>query len=396
MRKRLLNLSLLSFLPFVFALGNSPYIKRVFEYAPAPGQFVNTLPKYDIDDTPASMALKAENAIADNNLGMVSLGGYGGSVVVGFDHIIANVANETDFKVLGNAFWASANPNPNASARGGSCEPGIVMVSVDVNKNGLPDDEWYELAGSEYKNPATIKNYEIKYYKPDEHKVPTPDRDYAFLNDTTYIRWTTNGYGNGYVLKNTFHAQSYWPQWIVGDSLKIKGTKLANNYMDESGNGSYYVQYSYSWGYADNAPNTDAMSNMDISWAVDKNGIPVILDGIDFIKVYTGVNQYCGWLGETSTEIMGITDLHPDAPILTKVNPENVPPVLIYTSGENLFVTGIDQVKNVDVCNAVGLQMLRINGLTTESIGISSLPKGVYMIKVSIDTGSYTQKIIKR
>ena len=29
---------------------------------------------------------------------------------------------------------------------GGSAEPGIVFVSKDVNGNGEPDDEWYELA----------------------------------------------------------------------------------------------------------------------------------------------------------------------------------------------------------------------------------------------------------
>ena len=48
------------------------------------------------------------------------------------------------------------------------------MVSVDVNGNGLPDDEWYELAGSEYQKPSTIKNYEITYYRPDEAKTPVP------------------------------------------------------------------------------------------------------------------------------------------------------------------------------------------------------------------------------
>ena len=30
---------------------------------------------------------------------------------------------------------------------GGNSEPGIVLVSKDMNGNGLPDDEWYELAG---------------------------------------------------------------------------------------------------------------------------------------------------------------------------------------------------------------------------------------------------------
>lgn len=288
----------------------SPYIARVLEYLPAPGQFVNKMPVYDIGDNAATMVQKAGAAIAQNKQGMVSLGGYGGYIVVGFDHTIINVPDSADFKILGNAFWAASNPNPDAPLRGGSCEPGIVMVSADVNKNGLPDDEWYELAGSEYHKTATTKNYRITYYKPDEDKVRTPDNSYPYLNDTTYVKWTTNGYGNGYLYRNTFHNQSYWPQWISGNELQFTGTRLANNYIDESGNGTYFVQYAYNWGYADNAPNNDVMSNFRIEWAVDKNGQPVHLPGIDFIKVYTGVNQYAGWLGETSTEIMGINDLH--------------------------------------------------------------------------------------
>jgi len=34
---------------------------------------------------------------------------------------------------------------------------------------------------------------------------------------------------------------------------------------------------------------------------------------IDFIKVYNCMNQYLGWLGETSTEVAGGIDYHPDA-----------------------------------------------------------------------------------
>ena len=82
------------------------------------------------------------------------------------------------------------------------------------------------------------------------------------------------------------------------------------NAKDESGIGKYWVLYAYPWGYADNGLNKEDTSNFKIEWAVDKQGNPVHLPGVDFIKIYTGVNQYCGWLGETSTEVMGINDLH--------------------------------------------------------------------------------------
>lgn len=368
-------------------MNNSPYITRVFEYSPAPGQFINTLPKWDADDTPDSLALKAQKSIANNNRTMISLGGYGGYVVIGFDHTIVNMPDSCDFKVLGNAFWAASNPNPGASKRGGSCEPGIVMVSVDANKNGLPDDEWFELAGSEYNSQSTIKNYKITYYKPSADKIATPDNKNKYLTDTTYVRWETNGYGDGYLYKNSFHNQSYWPQWL-GDSIVFEGTKLDNNYVDESGVGTYYVQYSYPWGYADNAPNADPMSNMDIAWAVDKEGNKVNLSGIDFIKIYTGVNQYCGWLGETSTEVMGVTDLHPDAQITTGVDllQKDELVILIGNPVRNNLIVGSAITQFVQIYNISGQILLntQINE-GTNHIDCSALPKGVYLLKSTTD-----------
>jgi uncharacterized protein YjdB len=303
---------LVSLLGAVCMSAQSPYIHKVYDFRPAPGQFVNVLPEYEPGDTKEDMIRKVEEYIAGehHNEGMISLGGYGGYIVFGFDHLVENKPGKYDFKIWANAFYANANPNQGASREGGSCEPGIVMVSYDANDNGIPDDEWYELAGSEYRKPQTIRNYRITYYKPDENKEKTPDYSYPYLNDTTYVRWTTNGHGDGYLYRNTFHNQSYYPQWIADETLTFEGTKLANNYVDESGQGKYYVQYAYHWGYADNHPNNDHRSGFNVEWAVDAAGNSVQLPGIHFIKVYTGVNQYCGWLGETSTEIVGAEDLH--------------------------------------------------------------------------------------
>ena len=57
------------------------------------------------------------------------------------------------------------------------------------------------------------------------------------------------------------------------------------------------------YGYVDNSPSVDDNSAIDIDWAVDREGNPVELPGVDFIKVYNGVNQENGWLGECSTEV---------------------------------------------------------------------------------------------
>ena len=362
----------------------SPYINKVYEYRPAPGQFINELPEYEAGDTPNDLRLKAEECIADNERILVSLGGYGGYIIFGFDHLVENIPGEYDFKILGNAFYANSNPNPDAPREGGSCEPGIVMVSYDANGNGKPDDEWYELAGSEYNKPETIHNYQITYYKPDENKERTPDMSYPFLNDTTYIRWTTNGYGDGYLYRNTFHNQPYYPQWINEDELVFEGTKLADNYVDESGNGSYYVQYAYDWGYADNRPNTDYRSNFNIEWAVNSNGEPVQLPGINFVKVYTGVNQYCGWLGETSTEIMGAQDLH----LLPDDNNTSIKNViqessmkLVRNPVQDQLIIASKTIREVIIYNLNGQQMMNVRlGEGINYISCEQLPKGIYIL----------------
>lgn len=289
----------------------SPYISKVFEYKPAPGQFINKIPKYEEGDTEKDMIRKAEESISGTNKVLVSLGSFGGYITFGFDHTVMNVKGEIDFKIDGNAFASAYNPNPNA-AEGGSSEPGIVMVAFDKNQNGKPDqDEWYELAGSEYYKEETIKQYEVSYFAPDSTKPPTPDPKNSFLTDTSYIAWESNQGTRGFVYKNHFHNQSYYPLWISEQKMTFKGTKLKNNAVDEAGDGSYYVQYFYDYGYADNKPN-EIDIGFNIEWAVDKNGKNIHLPGADFIRVYTGLLQYCGWLGETSTEIAGARDLHID------------------------------------------------------------------------------------
>lgn len=281
----------------------SPYISEVIEYNPAPGQFINEMPQYEDGDTNADMVRKAKECIGGQNNVMISLGAYGGYVTFRFDHTVMNLPGY-DFLITGNAFYELNNPEK----KGGSAEPGIVFVSYDENCNGIADDKWYELAGSEYYKPETLHGYSITYYRPDIDKKPSPD---GFLTDATYIPWIDSLGKTGYVAKNSFHTQDYYPKWYSGESVSFCGTRLAQNAEDTSGIGRYYVLYSYDWGYVDNHPNEyEELNSFDISWAVDEDGNHVNLPAIDYVRVMTGINQYCGWIGETSTEISGARDLH--------------------------------------------------------------------------------------
>ena len=279
----------------------SPYISRVVDYCPAPGQFVNTMPEYEEGDTYAIMLRKAEEAIAGTQRSLITLGGWGGYVIFAFDHSVVNRPHQSDFLIEGNAFYSSS------SNRNGSSEPGIVMVSMDRNQNGLPDDPFYELAGSEHADPATMHQYELSYYRtPDDH-IPTPDTKNA-LSDTAYIRWQNNRSEQGYMHKNTFHTQAYFPLWLSDTIVSFTGTRLPDNAIDQNGK---WVLLPYEYGYVDSHPN-DSISrcSFDIDWAVNAEGQPAQLPCIDFVRIYTGVQQQCGWIGEISTEISHARDLH--------------------------------------------------------------------------------------
>ena len=268
----------------------SAFANKVFEYIPAPGQFINTTTSAYEDGFSAKQVLeRATEKLKKKSV--ISLGGFGGTITVGFHQSIRNSKGEYDFRILGNA---SYNQNTGTGALGGSAEPGIVLVSKDENGNGLPDDEWYELAGSEYGKDTETRNYEITYYRPQPANGD--------------VRWTDNQGGEGFVYRNSYHQQdSYYPNWIEEDEITFRGTRLKDNAINEGGT---WVGYCYPWGYADNHPNRSEFSQFKIDWAVDQNGNHVELDKIDFVKIYTAVNQNVGWMGEISTEVMTVEDLH--------------------------------------------------------------------------------------
>ncbi len=284
----------------------TPYITKVLDYLPAPGQYVNTMPSYEEGDTQAAMNEKVLERIGNNAQGMITLGGYGGYVVVGFDHTIENREGLCDFRVLANAY-------------SGSSEAGIIMVSVDSNANGTADDQWYEIAGSAHADPSQESWYQtavdsgndVNFYLFDfsiSYTAPTdePSAD----GYSTYIPWVDNKGGSGYIAKNGYNTQCYFPAWSEQSALTFTGSRLPQNAIDESGTGASFVLQSFAYGYADNAANSDDASCIDISWAVDSTGSSVELAGVDFIKIYNGVNQQNGWIGESSTEVVGVSDLH--------------------------------------------------------------------------------------
>ena len=171
----------------------------------------------------------------------------------------------------------------------------------DENRNGQPDDTWYELAGSESGKTETIQNYAVTYYRPTAPKMG--------------VRWSDNRGGSGEInyIESQHSQDYYYPLWIEADSYTLTGTCLvARNEL--SADGLNWTLSAYYWGYADNYSSEDYVAsehanNFDISNAVNADGEKVELDYINFVKVQCAVNGQSGQLGEISTEVCALKSL---------------------------------------------------------------------------------------
>lgn len=280
--------------------GSSSEVK-VLEYVPAPGQFIGdtqTGGMTGMELTHESACRWAAGRLAKG--AYVSLGGFGGYIILALNHSIACGDSGYDFSITGNAFLNDQ------SSTGGSNEPGIVYVMQDVNGNGLPDDEWYELLGSETDSPDTRRDYAVTYFRP--------------AGTGMNVQWTDNYGGSGSIdYLADFHKQPYYyPAWIPATSYTLRGTCLKSKTEQDPATG-YWNNNPFGWGYADNmgsdlvdssaADGEGRPVGFRISNAVYPDGTPVKLLYADFIKIQTGVNSKAGWLGEVSTEILGLSDL---------------------------------------------------------------------------------------
>lgn len=250
---------------------SSAYIAEIIEYKPAPGQYIN--------DTYGT--LEEAQKLINSKSAIISLGAWGGYVIFSFDHTIENRENEKDFVVYGNAMSSLS-------------EPGIVQVSFDTNGNGLPDDTWYELAGSAHTAEETLSNYEVTYTNPNEYAD---------------VPWADNQENSGEVLVNTYHTQNYYPLFIEEqEQVSFTGTRVYPTINE----GNFVSIDPLEWGYVDNYDEDYATyggNAMELDWAVDAEMNSVSLKGIDFVKVYTAAQGNAGLLGEISTEIKGAADL---------------------------------------------------------------------------------------
>lgn len=299
-------------------LHKNPYPTRIVEFMPAPGQFVNSAEAFNYPGAQMLLGVDADgNTVEPDPAAMISLGGFGGYIVFGFDQPVTNDPRHpygVDFTIVGNSFepWE----------KGWWCEPAAVQVMEDKNGDGIPNDgEWYELAGSDYWLRTTHRNISMTYYN------PKYDGRYT-------VPWTTSDGRFGALVTNNYHNQPYFPlpECYPGaqrDSMTYYGSQMM---CSPDKRVPSYIEFTRApaFGYADNKGNYNkdnlfsplnpycddergkSSDGFDLSWAVDKNGNYVELEKVDFIKVYTAGQFNAGWLGEWSAEVCKVVLTSPD------------------------------------------------------------------------------------
>lgn len=420
-------------------------------FLPAPGQFVNEGANGSGWGGPftASGASTLKNLVEGYVTTGISLGSFGGYAVLDFGAITRdasgayvsggiyndpNNAYGVDFTLFGNAMstWA---------------EPGCVQVSQDGTN-------WYTLAGSlHYQTPSTtaggaIWNYSATYTNPLVDEAAATDGKAVLYTSVYQTRPTsTAATESGTVGINNWHKHHYFPLYnnyfvalngrtaaldgllnpisgltmtdfgsytaktaAAAASLTLNGVRLVAPKTTNGGNST--APDDYLFGYFDCHPNglrsgaqvnpytTGRTGNdnsngdpMDISWAVEADGTPKYLDAVRYVRVYTGVMQMNGIMGESSAELLGshkaVTKGGSAATTLPSLKKGKEPVTLIAngvtpvsantnykltSSADHIFVNGVAVSSGYSLTLVLGekVQIITQNGLEAPFITVLS------------------------
>ncbi|HWR56173.1 MAG TPA: DUF4430 domain-containing protein, partial [Negativicutes bacterium] len=301
---------------------------RLYAIMPAPGQFVNegtqtltgSADGFGWGEGWATALYASDDDINVSASGRpgISLGSFGGFSIYQFDDPVKNSPNNpfgVDFFVLGNAFI-------------GNNEPAGIMVAKD-DGTGKPG-KWYNLAGSEHYEDTTDWNYSVTYTNPNPSFSPDLGQS---------VPWTDSKGNSGFVHHNGWHMQNYYPS---PKNYIFDGNAVNDLYSPESMTytGVNINTLKVNFGYAETTigsqaeienfvegnPYTGAYHLFDISWAVDDNGMPVDLDEISFVKVFTCQLTDGGAVGEKSPEVLRVqrTDKEGTTPVGKTAAPKRI------------------------------------------------------------------------
>jgi hypothetical protein len=319
---------------------------EVIECVPAPGQFVNN-PVFNDPLMVPGLPAGGGTASPDNS-SVMSLGGFGGSIVLRFDHTVADDPGNylgLDFIVFSNATWASGDPQRRWA------EPAHVEIMRDLDSNGLPGtapgEVWYLIPGSVLSDASTYRSQTWDDvtgdpYPPDNVNWFPWIGTYPYLPEGPCVipldengRYATSAYelpvsfysdpgGQGGLLgvivnPNLGDAdpandpfEGVYGYAELSPTLKL-GDLDGDNVVDDPG-----IAAADFYTMPDNpfrvgaTPGSGGGDAFDIAWAVDPaTWQPANLDGFDFIRITGAVDLVLGILGEVSPEIDAVADVRP-------------------------------------------------------------------------------------
>lgn len=241
----------------------SPFAATMCAYTPAPGQFVNDS-QYNDPAKALGPPTGGQTPLQPDNSSIVSLGGFGGSITLAFDHRILDNPGGYDFIVFGNAQYSGAPLR--------FVEPGIVEISED----GLT---WFLIPGSHLNAPfARITKTYTDGQVFSAYQLPADTQD--GVANGAYTLWGYADLSPVLALPTGADPAAYF---TIPDDPILAGI----------------------------ATGTCGGDAFDIAWAVDPStGAAANLSGFNYIRITTAVDRDLGGsLGELSTEIDAVADI---------------------------------------------------------------------------------------
>jgi len=293
-------------------------------YLPAPGQRVN-LPLFN-NASRALGAVSGGGTAAANNDSVVTLGGFGGQIVLGFSQDVRdNPANPMglDAIVFSNSFFAYGSEQLHWA------ELGTIEIMPELNGNGIagdaPGEQWYLIRGSH----LGAGSYREQTW--DRTAGPQPDGTYPIAagwpdSYTTgahelHPAYQTGLYEGSLANPNVLdqdpgndQIEGYWGYAGYAPALKLGDRDGDNSTAGPGDFATMSPELFYttpddplSVGISPGSGGGDAF---DIAWAIDPDTWqPAGLEAFRYLRITTAVDAFLGYegeLGEVSVEVDGV------------------------------------------------------------------------------------------
>jgi hypothetical protein len=201
--------------------------------------------------------------------------GYGWSLGSAGGYEVWKVDHQSSYQISG---------NPMTTWR----EPGVVWMQEDRNGNGLPDEMWYELPGSDetdHNRKALItRRYAITYFE------GGPGTTNEFGQIIREVHWADSR-GRAGMIPGGFPT----PWGVEGNRVTFTTTLLRDD-------GVIFAN-GYNMNDLDGYVDCTENDRFPVNRAVKADGTPANLSAVKFLKVQTSMFRYGDIFGDVSTEI---------------------------------------------------------------------------------------------